>query len=394
MKEIPLCVPNLNTEIIENLRECIETGWVSTSGRFISEFEEKFANYINVKNAVACQSGTAGLHTALRILGVGSGDEVIVPTLTFIGAVNPVKYVGAYPVFMDCDDTLCMDAKKLTKFCEEECDFSNSVLINKSSGRVIKAIIPVHVFGNLADMEALSEIAYRYKIKVIEDATEALGSFWDAGRYKGRHAGTVGDIGVFSFNANKIITTGGGGMIVAKSQNILDEARYLTSTAKDDSLYFVHNEVGYNYRMLNIQAALGVSQIGELPSFIETKIKNYKLYKSLLGGITGLSLLPFREETKANHWFYSLLIGGGADSSNSSARDYLLNELIKKRIQCRPIWRLIHKQAPYADSQTYIINNAEFYETRILNLPCSTNLKEADINYICENITDFYQERL
>ena len=383
MNEIPLSVPNLNIEIVDNLRECIETGWVSTSGRFIREFEERFSEYTGVPDAVSCQSGTAGLHIGLSILGVEAGDEVIVPTLTFIGAVNPVKYLGAFPVFMDCDDSLCIDPIKLAMFCKKECSFSEGVLRNKKTERAVKAILPVHVFGNPADMEAIMEVAERYGLKVLEDATESLGSSWAVGRYKGDHTGTVGDAGVFSFNANKIITTGGGGMIVFKNKAFLDKARYLTTTAKDDALYFVHNEVGYNYRMLNIQAAIGVSQIAELPGFIETKIENYKLYNSLLDGVPGLRLLPFRDNTKANHWFYSLL---------TEDRDRLLNYLLEKKIQCRPVWKLIHEQKPYASEQAYSIEKATYYDARILNLPCSSNLTEEDIRYICKAIADFNRE--
>ncbi|MDR1953009.1 MAG: DegT/DnrJ/EryC1/StrS family aminotransferase, partial [Clostridiales Family XIII bacterium] len=288
MREIPLSVPNLNIEIAGNLRECVETGWVSTGGRFIPAFEEKVAAYIKAPEAVACQSGTAGLHTALRILGVDADCEVIVPTLTFIAAVNPVRYLGAEPIFMDCDDNLCIDPVKLERFCREECHLEAGNLTNNATGRIVKAVVPVHIFGNLADMEAIMDTAARYGLKVLEDATEAMGSFYTAGKYAGRHAGTIGDMGVFSFNANKIITTGGGGMIVANNQTYIDRARYLTTTARDEALFFVHDDVGYNYRMLNLQAALGVSQIGELEKFIEIKKRNYDLYAELLRDIPGL----------------------------------------------------------------------------------------------------------
>ena len=392
MKEIPLSVPNLNIEIIENLRECIETGWVSTSGRFITEFEEKFSKYVKVSDAVACQSGTAGLHTALRILGVEPGDEVIVPTLTFIGAVNPVKYNGAYPVFMDCDDNLCIDAKKLTAFCEEECSFFEGVLRNKTSGRIIKAIIPVHVFGNLANMEAIIDVANKYGLKVLEDASEALGSFWSSGKYKGQHAGTVGDIGVFSFNANKIITTGGGGMIVSQNQKILSEARYLVSTAKDDSIYFIHNDVGYNYRMQNLQAALGVSQIDELSRFIEIKQKNYLSYKHYLDETPGVSFMEFSDGISTNHWFYSLLVEDEAGCKAGERRDRLLKALLDQNIQCRPVWRLVHMQKPYKNEMIYKVSKAEYYESHIINVPCSTNLSDCEIQYVSERIKHFCTE--
>ena len=387
MREIPLSVPNLNIEIADNLRECIETGWVSTGGRFISEFEEKVAKYTKVQAAIGCQSGTAGLHTALRILGVSAGDEVIVPTLTFIAAVNPVRYLDANPIFIDCDDTFCMDTKKLARFCAEECHLECEQLINNKTGAIVRAIVPVHIFGNLADMEAIMEIANEYHLKVLEDATEAMGSFWSEGKYSGMHAGTVGDMGVFSFNANKIITTGGGGMIVSKNKEYLEEASYLTTTAKDDGLYFAHDEIGYNYRMLNLQAALGVSQIDELDDFIKIKTRNYLRYKENLSKLSGVKVMPFMKNIRSNHWFYSVLIEDD-NSCSESKRNRLMHALIEKGIQCRPIWKLVHTQKSYQQYQAYDIETAIFYEGHVLNLPCSTNLSEEDVDYICDKINE------
>jgi aminotransferase in exopolysaccharide biosynthesis len=387
MREIPLSVPNLNIEIADNLRECIETGWVSTGGRFISEFEEKVAKYVKAPRAVGCQSGTAGLHTALRILGVDAGDEVIVPTLTFIAAVNPVRYLGADPVFMDCDDNLCIDPAKLERFCAEECRLENGTLTNNKTGAKVKAIVVVHVFGVLADMEAIMEVAKTYRLKVLEDATEAMGSFWCSGKYNGLHAGTVSDIGVFSFNANKIITTGGGGMIVSRNENYLDKAVYLTTTAKDDGLYFAHDEVGYNYRMLNLQAALGVSQIDELEKFVKIKTKNYELYADGLAAIGGITLRPFPDTIRANHWFYSLIIDDDDDIAGAR-RDRIMLAMIAQGIQCRPVWKLVHTQKAYQPYQSYEIEKAVYYEKHILNPPCSTNLTPDDIDYICEKLVD------
>ncbi len=386
-KQIQLSVPNLDMEIVDNLRECIETGWVSTGGRFISEFEQKIAKYVGVKDAVSAQSGTAGLHVALRILGVDSEDEVIVPTLTFVAAVNPIKYLGAEPVFMDCDDALCLDVDKLEKFFLEECKFDEQNLINKKSGKTIKAIIVVHIFGNLANMERIMDLAGKYHLKVLEDATEALGSYFTSGKYKGHFSGTIADMGVYSFNANKIITTGGGGMIVSRNQAYLDEARYLTITAKEttpeEALFFVHGEVGYNYRMLNLQAALGVSQIDQLETFIDTKMANYNVYKEELKEVQGIHILRFKQSTRANHWFYSLYID---NERFGESRDELMHRLIDSGIQCRPIWKLIHTLKPYLRSQNYEIEKAIDYADHILNVPCSTNLTSQEVRYICELI--------
>ena len=381
-KVINLSVPNLSVEpILENLRECLESGWVSTGGRFISEFENKVAKYVGVDKAVGVQSGTAGLHLALRVLGVKSGEEVIAPTLTFIAAVNPITYLGAEPVFIDCDDTLCMDPIKLRRFCEEECELREGQLYNKKSGKCIKAIVVVHVFGNMADMEKIMDIAREYNLKVLEDSTEALGSYYIEGRYAGKYAGTIGDMGVYSFNANKIITTGGGGMVVSNNRELLKKVRFLSVQAKTDPLYFVHDEIGYNYRMLNIQAALGTDQIDRLERFIEAKIKNYKLYKDGIKNIEGLELLSFNQGIRANHWFYSLLVDKeryGLD------KDELLIKLNEMGIQTRHIWGLIHEQKPYLKHEAYMMEKSTYYIDRILNIPCSSSLTEREVENVIE----------
>jgi aminotransferase in exopolysaccharide biosynthesis len=385
-KFIPLSVPNLSLDILENIKETIETGWVSTGGRFIKEFEEKIAKYVGVEKAVSCQSGTAGLHLALRVLGIEPGDEVIVPTVTFIAAVNPVKYMGAEPVFMDCDDTLNMDMDKLEEFLENECQFVDGKVINKKTNRVIKAVIVVHVFGNPANIEKLMEIKEKYNLKVVEDATEALGSYYLEGKYAGRFCGTIGDIGVYSFNANKIITTGGGGMVVSNNKELLDRAAFLSVQAKTDPLYFIHDEVGYNYRMTNIQAAFGVDQIDRLEGFIETKIRNYNLYKEAIEKIEGLTLLTFRPDTRANHWFYSVIVD---KEKYGIDRDELLRKLNDNNIQTRPLWRLIHKQEPYLENQGYKIEKAYYYDKNLINVPCSSNLTEEDVEVVIENLRTY-----
>ena len=383
---INLSVPNLSMDILDNLKECLESGWVSTGGRFIPEFETKVKNYMKTKCAAGVQSGTAGLHMSLQVLGVQRDEEVFVPTLTFIAAVNPTTYLGASPIFIDCDDSLCMDPLKLEKFCSEECDFKEGVLVNKKTNKKIRALVIVHVFGNMADMEKIMDIAKRYNLKVLEDATEALGTYYTEGRYKGKYAGTIGDIGVLSFNANKIITTGGGGMVVGDNEELVEKVRFLSSQAKKDTLYFIHDEIGYNYRMLNLQAALGTSQIDQLESFIETKIKNYKIYKEELEKIEGLEILPFVEGIRANHWFYSLKID---KKKYGIGRDELLQKLVDAGIQTRPIWGLIHQQKPYSTCQSYEIEKALYYYDRILNLPCSSNLTEKEVYQVIEKIKEF-----
>lgn len=381
-KFIPLSVPNLKGNELEYITKAIETEWVSTAGSFITEFEKNTAQYVGAKEAVACQSGTAGLHLALQVCDVKAGDEVIVPTLTFIAAVNPVKYLGAEPVFMDCDDNLTLDVCKLEQFLETECDFSEHKVINKRSGRQIKAVVVVHVFGNLADMESLKSLTDRYQLKLIEDATEALGSYYKSGTYSGKYAGTIGDMGVYSFNGNKIITTGGGGMMVSNDEELLKRVRHLSTQAKSDELYYTHDEVGYNYRMTNLQAAVGLAQLEQLEDFIKTKENNYYLYKEKLEGIKGLSLLEMRPEIRSNYWFYAL----NCESGYPLNRDEMIQHLAEKKIQSRPIWGLIHEQKPYENNQSYQIEKAVYYREHIVNIPCSTNLEASDVLYVVDCI--------
>ncbi|NLZ83746.1 MAG: LegC family aminotransferase [Clostridiales bacterium] len=372
---IPLSVPNLKGRELEYVTKAIETEWVSTAGPYINDFEYEIAKYVGTKNAVACQNGTSGLHLALLMCGIEAGDEVIVPTLTFIAAVNPVKYAGAEPIFMDCDDSLTMDPKKLESFCTNECDLINNSLVNRKTGKTIKAMVVVHVFGNMADMEKIKAIADRFNIKIIEDATEALGTYYTDGMFKGKYAGTIGDIGVYSFNGNKIITTGGGGMIVSNNEDYLNRCRYLSTQAKNDTLYFVHDEIGYNYRMTNIQAALGLAQLEQLEKFISIKEENYYEYQNL-----GIPLLPFRANIRPNYWFYSYITGD---------RDNLLIELNRQGIQTRPIWKLIHSLKPYDNSQSYDIKKATYYYDHVLNLPCSSSLSKDEVNTIAKAILNY-----
>ncbi|MDR1236548.1 MAG: LegC family aminotransferase [Holosporaceae bacterium] len=366
---IPLSAPNLSGNELSYVTDAIRTGWVSSGGGHISEFEERLARYLKVEKTTAIQSGTAGLHLAMILAEIGHGDEVIVPTLTFIAAVNPVKYVGANPIFTDCDDYLCLDTEKVADFCQKECDFRNGKLINKKTGKHVKAVVAVHVFGNMTDMYALGELAQKYNLKIIEDATEALGSYY---KETGEFAGTVSDFGVYSFNGNKIITTSGGGAFTARDPKAVDRAKYLATQAKNDDVNFVHDEIGYNYRMTNLQAAVGIAQLERLEEFIEIKRRNYELYKS-----AGLKLLDFQENIRSNRWFYSLI---------TDKKDDLIGRLKESGIQSRPVWKLIHTLKPYRCCQTYEIEKAFYFHEKIVNIPCSTDLTKDDITKVV-NVT-------
>lgn len=379
-KFIPLSVPNLKGKELEYVTQAVETEWVSTGGPFVNNFEKNVAVYAKCKGAVSCQNGTSGLHIALEVCGVTKNDEVIVPTLTFIAAVNPVKYIGAEPIFMDCDDSLSMNVEKLNSFCEKECSFINDKLINNSSNKHIKALIIVHVFGNMADMDGIIEVANKYNLKVIEDATEAIGTYYIDGKYKGRHAGTIGDVGVYSFNGNKIMTTGGGGMIVSNNQEYLERAKHLTTQAKSDELYYTHDEIGYNYRMTNLQAALGLAQLEQLEDFIKVKKENYDFYKMEINKIPGLKILDFKKNIRPNYWFYALEIG----KEYPLNRDQVIKYLASRKIQARPIWGLINDQKPYLDCQSFSISKAKVYLEKIVNIPCSSNLTREDAGYVID----------
>ncbi len=384
---IPLSIPNFEGNEKKYVDEAIVQGWVSTGGAYITELEHNLAKYLHTENVAACQSGTAALHLSLIEAGVGPQDVVLTPPLTFIAAVNPVKYQFATPVFIDCDDSFCMDPIKLGEFCKEECVWNGKVLTYR--GNMVKAVIVVHVFGNMADMESIMDVATMYNLQVIEDATEAIGTKYISGRFSGKYAGTIGDFGAYSFNGNKIITTGGGGAVTANDKAIVDHLRYLSTQAKDDPHYYIHNEIGYNYRMTNLQAALGVAQLELLDEFIARKNKNYELYKQEFSGFDLAKLIPFREGTVSNKWFYSLCI----DRERLHVEMHeIITALEKKGIQTRAIWGLINEQKPYCDAERYKLEKAPYYANCILNLPCSTQITEDEIKYVAKEIKHLLKE--
>ena len=379
--KIPLSEPSISGNEWKYIKECLDTGWVSSAGSYVTRFEEMIANYVGAKYAVATVNGTSALHVSLLACGIRPDDEVIVPTLTFIAPVNVVRYCGAYPVFMDGDpDTLCMDVKKVSDFINNECvQRDDGYVYNRKTDRRIKAIIPVHIFGHPVDMDGLLEICIKYNIDIIEDATESLGS-----EYKGKKTGSFGKIGCFSFNGNKIITTGGGGMLVTDDENIAKRARHLTTQAKSDPFEYDHDAVGYNYRLTNIQAAMGVAQLERIDEFIAIKRKNYNVYKELSSGIEEIEIFSEMQWAKSNFWFYTIKV-------NNGHKRPLMEFLLAKNIQVRPIWKLIHTLLMYRNAQSYAIDNAvKVYETCI-NLPCSVNIKQNDIEYVVNCTREYFK---
>lgn len=389
-KFIPLSVPNFEGNEQKYVDEAVKTEWVSTGGAYITKMEEQLGKFLHVENVACVQSGTSALHLSLVDAGVKPGDMVLVPPVTFIAAVNPVKYQFATPLFIDCDDTLTMDPIKLRSFCEEECNFTNGKLVHKKTNKIVKAIVVVHVFGNMADMESIMDTAAKYNLKVIEDSTEALGTHYTEGKYKGKFAGTIGDYGCYSFNGNKIITTGGGGAITCREPKMVDHLRYLSTQAKDDPHYYIHNEIGYNYRMTNLQAALGVAQMEELSDFIERKHKNYDRYVELFKDYEYGYLLGFRKGTYSNQWFYSLVLD--MDKLHNVEMRTVITKLGDKGIQTRAIWGLINEQKPYLGEETYKMEKSVYYARRVLNIPATTQLTKTDIEYTVQTIKEVLSE--
>lgn len=364
---IDLSPPNIQGNAWKYVKDCLDTGWVSYAGEYVNELEKRVCEYTGSKYAVATTSGTAALEISLRAAGIGPGDEVIVPTLTFAATAAAVRHVGAEPIFMDCDEYLQMDVNKLGQFLNEN-----------PLSETIKAVMPVHVFGGICDMDRINDEARWFGLKVIEDACEVLGSKYT----DGRHAGTMGDFGCFSFSPNKIITTGGGGIIVTDNEEDANYARYLTTTAKDDVVNYIHNEVGYNYRMSNIHAALGLSQMELLDEFISIKKHNHALYKKGLESIKGVTLLEYSEGIIPNYWLYSIQLEG-------IDRDQMLKHLDKHNIQTRPLWYLNHWQKPYKEYQAYKITRAPQFWKSVLNIPSGSNLTKDEIQTVVEAIGSF-----
>ena len=380
-KFIPLSVPNFSGNEKKYVTEAVVSEWVSAGGSLVGDFENAVAKYTGMPQAVACASGSAALHLCFLAAGIKNGDEVICPALTFIAAVNPVRYALGEPVFIGCDDSLCIDPKAVRAFCENNCKMEDGKLINKKTGAHVKAIEIVHVFGNMAKMEELMDIAKEFNLVVVEDATEAVGTYYTEGRYKGKKAGTIGDIAAYSYNGNKIITTGSGGMVVSNKPEWAKYAKYLSTQAKNDELQFVHDEIGYNYRLTNLQAALGIAQMEQLEDFIKTKEHFYSKYVNALDGKKGMKILPFEGGIRSNKWFFSLYL-----EDFPMGRDELIAYMTENKIQTRPIWALINEQKPYANNEAYAMEKAEDYRAKVVNIPCSTNLTDEDIDRVIETI--------
>jgi aminotransferase in exopolysaccharide biosynthesis len=368
---IALSEPYLNGNEWSYIKECLDSTWISSAGQYVDLFEQNISEYTSAKYAVACVNGTSALQLSLRLAGVRPNDEVIVPTLTFIAPVNAIAYNGASPVFMDADDYYNIDPEKTIEFIKGETVFKDGLTFNKTTNKKISAIVPVHVWGNAARIDELIPLCQQRNIAVVEDASESLGSIYKEGNYKNRHTGTNGMLGCLSFNGNKIITTGGGGIILTDDKMLADKARYLTTQAKDDPVHYIHHEIGYNFRLTNIQAALGVAQLEQLPGFLKRKRHIFRQYQAALQGIEGLKIAKVPDYADNNQWMNLLQIDTAIYGED---KDVLMQRLEKEGIQTRPVWRLNHLQKPYRDCQNYKIEKAEKLVELSLCIPSSVNL--------------------
>ena len=376
---IPLCVPEFRGNEWRYVKECIDTAWVSSVGKYVDRFEQVVAERVGTHYGVATVNGTAALHIALQVAGVQPEDEVLVSTMSFIAPANAIRYLGAWPVFIDAEPEYWqMDPHKVEDFLERRCDWRRGALYNKVTGRRVKAILPVHILGHSVDMDPILILARKYDLAVVEDATESLG-----GEYRGRDVGHLGDIACLSFNGNKLITTGGGGMMVTDNEEWARRAKHLTTQAKRDPIEYIHDEVGYNYRLTNLQAALGVAQMEQLNSYIVAKRGIAAIYSDALRDLDGI--IPMREASSvySTFWMYTVLIDEASFGMDSRG---LLRSLEEHNIQTRPLWQPLHSSSAHQRSYATDCSVAERLYRDALSLPCSVNLLIEDQQSIIDQV--------
>ncbi|MDB5198161.1 MAG: hypothetical protein JWO92_124 [Chitinophagaceae bacterium] len=370
--------PNISGNEWKYVKDCLDTGWVSSVGAYVEKFEKMTAEFAGAKYAVATSSGTTALHICLILNGVQKDDYVIAPNVTFVASINSIKYTNADPILIDIDEhTWQMDLDLLEKFLSEETEIKNDSSIYKKDGRKIKAIMPVHVLGNMCDMDRLLEISKKYNFIVIEDATEALGSY-----YKNKHAGTFGQLGTFSYNGNKIITTGGGGMIITDDEALAKRAKHLTTQAKSDPFEYMHDEIGYNYRLVNTAAAMGVGQMELLPQFLKRKREIIDFYKKELEGVGDIAFQKVDDTVSPNWWLPTIMTG---------KQKQVLKILNDNKMQSRPFWVPMNK-LPMFKNNLYYTNNdrSDYIYQKCLSIPCSTNITNDEMAAVVSKIKEVF----
>jgi aminotransferase in exopolysaccharide biosynthesis len=349
------------------LKECLDSTYVSSVGKFVNRFEAELAAYMGAKYAVAVVNGTAALHVALRLAGVQPGDEVLIPALTFVATANAVSYCGAVPHFVDSEQsTLGVNPRALREYLRIITEVRDQQCVNRATGRVIRALVPMHAFGHPVDIEGVLAVAADFRLALVEDAAESLGS-----TVRGRHTGTFGLMGTLSFNGNKTITTGGGGAIISNDFELARRAKHLTTTAKVNHRWeFWHDEIGYNYRMPNINAALGCAQLEQLPDLLRAKRRLFERYAAEFARISKVHLMAEPKESRSNYWLQTLLL----DDSVAEQRDLILAATNEAGLMTRPAWTLMHRLAPYRTSPRMELPCVESLERRLINLPSSAQL--------------------
>lgn len=363
---IPLHEPKFVGNEKAYVIDCIDSTFVSSVGKYVDRFEQMMADYTGAKYAVATVNGTAALHVALKLVGVSQGDEVITQPLSFVATCNAISYCGAKPVFVDVDrDTLGMSPDSLRSFLSAHTTQTSTVCINKTTGRKISAVVPMHTFGHPCRIDEIAKICEEFGIPLIEDAAESLGSY-----YQGRHTGTFGKLAAFSFNGNKTITTGGGGMIITDDEAIAKRAKHITTTAKQPHPFeFVHDEIGYNYRLPNINAALGCAQMENLTRLLENKRSIALSYADFFSLSSNATFVAEPAQAASNYWLNALIL------EDKQARDVFLKELNKAGVMARPIWRLMNELTMFHDCQSSDLPNAKWLEERVVNIPSSARVK-------------------
>lgn len=362
--------PNMGGNELKYVTKCIETGWVSSVGAFVNKFEAMTTEFTGAEFAVATSSGTTALHICLLLAGVKQNDLVVVPNITFIASCNAIKYTGANPLLMDIEEgNWQMDLNLLQHFLENQTEQKDNHCFHKKTGKRIPVIMPVHVLGNMCNMERLLELAKQYNLLVVEDSTEALGSY-----YNGKHAGTFGLFGTFSYNGNKIITTGGGGMIVTNDEALAKKAKHLTTQAKSDPFEYVHDEIGYNYRLVNTAAAMGVAQMEQLPAFLQRKKEVMQFYKNELLGVGDISFQEVMPEVNPNNWLPTI---------STLKQKELLKNLNEAQLQSRPFWVPMNQLRMFKEDIYFTKEDMsnKVYQN-CLSIPCSTNIKNEELEAV------------
>lgn len=364
---VALHEPTFKAREAEYVLDCIRTGWVSSVGAYVDRFESMLSEYTGARYAVATCNGTAALHTALLLAGVQPNDEVLIPTLTFVATANAVSYCGAIPHFVDsAEETLGVDPVALVKHLEKVAERTGDVWVNRSTGRRLRAIVPMHTFGHPVDVEGLQDVCNRYNLVMVEDAAESLGS-----TYRGVHTGNFGCVAALSFNGNKIITTGGGGAVLTNDPEIGRRAKHLTTTARVAHRWeFTHDAIGFNYRLPNINAALGCAQMENLPNFLAQKRALAHRYQDAFSSVPGVRFVCEPVETRSNYWLNAILL----PESSTGARDIVLQSLNEAGFMARPCWTLMHKLPMYVGCPRAPLPTAETIEKCLLNLPSSATL--------------------